>query len=245
MNDEAIKEQKIILEDINSHFRKALNSHGYGFQYSILRKAAELRDDRKSTWGLVAGEFPVAINGFNTHIDFILRNSGYRSDNSTTFLIAECKRANPALSNWCFVKSPYIRLNRYPIDPFVFEFMQLNSSSTPPLWVSSISRHKQEESYHIAMEIASKEKGDSFGKGRGAIDEASAQVCRGLSGFVEVIAKYKSVLGSSTAVQFIPVIFTTAKLFTSSVDLSESDLLTGNIDASKMELVEKPFIFYQ
>lgn len=231
------------IDEIKAHFRQSLNSHGYGFQYSVLKLAANLVDQGKSTWGLVAAEFPVAVNGVNTHIDFILKNLSYRSDNSTTFFISECKRANPALSNWCFIKAPYIRRNRYPQDPFLFEFMQINSNS--PTWISSISRHKQEDSYHIAMEIRSKEKGDPCSKGRGAIEEAAAQVCRGLGGFLEMIAKNRNLVGSSTAIHFIPVIFTTAKLFTSDINLSESDLLTGNINLEKMDLIEKPFLFYQ
>jgi hypothetical protein len=44
---------------------------------------------------------PVSVGGKDTHVDFVLRTH-------EAFLVAECKRANPALANWCFARAPYI-----------------------------------------------------------------------------------------------------------------------------------------
>ncbi|MFZ1804688.1 MAG: hypothetical protein WAU05_12245, partial [Nitrospira sp.] len=82
--------------------RKVLGSHGYGFQYAVLRRAEELAAERRSKWVFEAAEFPVGTAESPTHIDFILRNA-----HSTVYLVGECKRANPAHANWCFLKAPY------------------------------------------------------------------------------------------------------------------------------------------
>ncbi len=44
---------------------------------------------------------------------------------------------------------------------------------------------------------------------------------------------------------FIPTIFTTAKLWVSNSDLSESSLAEGNIDLSCSDFEEKPWVLYQ
>src|SRR5690242_5382051 len=106
------------IKELTASFRKSLNSNGFGFQYSVLRLVEQLGDEGKSAWGLVASEFPVESRGNNTHIDFILKRMMYEPGNCATFIIGECKRANPALSNWCFAKAPYVRRGRYPIDPW-------------------------------------------------------------------------------------------------------------------------------
>ncbi len=40
------------------------------------------------------------------HIDFILRSRSRR-----TYLVAECKRADPSRARWCFARAPYTRHN--------------------------------------------------------------------------------------------------------------------------------------
>ncbi len=75
--------------------RKVLDSHGYGFQYSVLKRCLE---SRPTVWRVAATEFPVQLNTTDTHIDFVL---GYRSH----LIVAECKRVNPAKSRWGFARS--------------------------------------------------------------------------------------------------------------------------------------------
>lgn len=61
-------------EKIKDGLRKVLNTHGYGFQYAVLRKAFWLCASTKSKWVFEAAEFPVTVGGFDTRIDFILSN---------------------------------------------------------------------------------------------------------------------------------------------------------------------------
>lgn len=83
--------------------QKKLNFHGYGFQYAVLRFSEELFRQKISSWIFRWSEFPVQVNNVDTRIDFILENT-----QNGIFIVAECKRVNPAYSNWCFVKTPYI-----------------------------------------------------------------------------------------------------------------------------------------
>lgn len=96
---------------VREGLRKVLNRHGYGFHYAVLRNAYELHANGKSRWFFEAAEFPVSVGGFDTRIDFILRSQDPSDIYWDCFLIAECKRVDPALSNWCFVRTPYVRRN--------------------------------------------------------------------------------------------------------------------------------------
>src|SRR4030043_1645904 len=97
---------------ITSAFEKTLNRHGYGFQYSVLKKAKQLFEDGRSPWIFEPSEFPVSVQGRDVHIDFILR--WYRKGMTLAeysipvYLVAECKRADPALKYWCFARAPYV-----------------------------------------------------------------------------------------------------------------------------------------
>src|SRR6266567_54840 len=96
--------------DPKAGFAKALNRHGYGFQYAVLKRLEDLRDNKRSSLIFEAAEFPVEAKGQHTRIDFVLRHV---SDfPRPLFVTAECKRANPSHSNWCFVKAPIISRNK-------------------------------------------------------------------------------------------------------------------------------------
>lgn len=98
--------EKINPLDLGEDYRKVLNRHGYAFQYSVIRFAEDLYRQNQSEWINEAAEFPVSVRNMQTRIDFILRKS-----KPPVYLVAECKRVNPAFSNWCFADSPYARSN--------------------------------------------------------------------------------------------------------------------------------------
>lgn len=237
------------LEAIKSSFRKELNSNGFGFQYAVLELAKSLHEQQKSDWRFEVAEFPVLVQEDNTHIDFILKRDRYVTGNYLAYLVAECKRANPAFSHWCFIRAPYTYNDQPDPDPWLIE--QLDRSGVGHLTrnvVSTIVRivPKAEYSYHIAMEVKTNQTGDERGSSKGrSIGDATSQVCRGVGGLAESIAQNIDILGSASAAIFIPVIFTTAKLFVSDADLSTTDLQSGNIDLSNTGFVETPYLFYQ
>lgn len=83
-------------ERIRDDFQETLNRHGYSFQHSVIKIADELfsHPRRRSAWRFMVSEFPVEVQEQGTRIDFILKHRSM-----PTYMLAECKRANPAVSN--------------------------------------------------------------------------------------------------------------------------------------------------
>ena len=226
--------------DVSIGLRKILNNHGFGFQYAVLRRSEELFRIRKSIWIFEAAEYPVSVKNYDTRIDFILK-----SMNCERYIVAECKRANPAFSNWCFVKTPYIRSNRGS-DDVIVENLRFQED----LSVSASGEHltwPQNNLYQLGVEVRSGKPGDSDFKSRGAIEEAATQVCRGMNGLVEEFHKQgKSILAKgSNGACFIPVIFTTAKIWTSEVDMGIADLQSGEFALDDIKAEEKNWVWLE
>lgn len=227
--------------NVQKGFETALNRHGYGFQYSVLGLAKRLKEEGASHWVFESVEFPVQVQGAGTRIDFILR---LNRSSIPIFLLAECKRANPALSEWCFAKAPFVRRNRSREYAFL-DFMLREKDG----WMHAVGRQcaeQRENAYHIALEVRSAAQGDSSGSdGRGAIEKAATQVCRGLNGMIEFLARNPQILGGSNVAILLPVIFTTARIWSSDVDLSSAEISTGKVDSSTHALSERPWVLYQ
>lgn len=250
--------------DLRDRLGRNLNEHGYSFHQSLL-KAIKNLDPKILGWKFEVSEFPVEVRGKGTRIDFILkrfqteRSGNWLNDNQTTLLVAECKRANPAFSNWCFVKIPFL-FNRSD-DAMIFEEVHPVSRSTresggyhvPNLGMSKAqSKHRKLylslSKYHIGIEVKKiSEKGNSATSdpGKGAIEQAATQICLGLNGLVNHLAIHDDIWNKNPPVSIIPAIFTTANLWVSDADLSEADINTGNIDISNYAFKEVPWLFYQ
>lgn len=227
---------------VEAGFQKILNRHGYGFHYSVLKLASDLYASETSEWAFEAAEFPVMVQSCGTRIDFILQHKRIPS----FYLLAECKRANPALSNWCFARAPLVRRNRSNEMLFLEYFGRSETMyDRQDMWAYSKEVRNLSEAYHIAMEVKSDKKGDWDGKGRGAIEEAVTQICRGVGGMVEFLGGNPQVLGKATEAHFLPVVFTTAQIWVSDVDLSTADYRTGDLDFNDTKFSHKDYIFYQ
>lgn len=238
--------EEAAIEQLKQSFGKVLNQHGYGFQYSVIKQAWELCGGG-SQWLFEATEFPVAVQGDGTRIDFILaRRPGYNAS-GMFYLLAECKRANPALSNWCFARSPFVHEDRiYGIagyEPLILEHLKADEQGGVQSSAKIVS--KLDNAYHLASDIRSGKKGDDEGKPRGqAIEEAASQVSRGLNGMVEFFSKKPQLL-KDTTISLLPVIFTTARIWVSDVDLSRANIETGKVDLQDTKFREWPWIAFQ
>lgn len=227
-------------EQVLGEFQQVLNSHGYGFQYSVLNLAKKLREEYKSEWRFEVAEFPVEVQGRGTRIDFVLSYA-----HGPLYIIAECKRANPALSNWCFVRAPFIRGDS-AFRGLVIEQAKLETNQI----YTSFKRKDvaNYEPYHIALEVKANKLGDRTGGRPEAIEEAATQVCRGLNGMVETLAKHTQLIRNYRDKEYInllPVIFTTAQIWASDIDLGSADLLTGEVDLVNAGFSPKEWILYQ
>ena len=54
-------------------------------------------------WYVLATELPVEVREHQTRIDIVLRSR--KEGGIPTFLVCECKPANPTLHEWCFVRN--------------------------------------------------------------------------------------------------------------------------------------------
>lgn len=229
-----------ITEQIKSQLSKQLNQHGYGFQYSVLELAMSLSAQRGSRWIFEAAEFPAEVQGSGTRIDFILRLGETR-----TFMLAECKRADPKFNNWCFLKAPYVRRNRDREHCFV-EHVKRNPQN---ICITTIQQLDDvvgidNKAYGVGRVVKSPDtKGQSGKSELDAIEQAATQICRGLNGLVELVSKKLDLISQPTT--FIPVIFTTAKLYACEYNLSLANLEDGKVDLSEHELSEQDWIYYQ
>lgn len=225
-------------EKVREGLRKVLNSHGYGFHYAVLRKANELRAKEKSQWYFEAAEYPVSVGGFDTRIDFILRSQDAQATYWDCFLISECKRVDPALSNWVFVRTPHDS-ERVILEKLLFSDPNFPTATGEPVF-SEIKN-----TYNIGLEVSSGRKGDSSGRGRGQIEEAATQVCKHLNGIVEEFKRREDFLKKAQSVHFLPVIFTTAQIWTSEVDIGGADLQTGDFELKDIDAKRKNRIWLQ
>lgn len=222
----------------NKRFATALSRHGYGFQYAVLNAVHEFASTRRSfPWFRVVSEFPVAVAQASTKIDFILQHR-----DRSVFLTCECKRVNPAFCDWFFARAPFVRRGGN-IDHLVAECVRYNPIEE---FRASGSRFDtiSHKPYHIAIEVKSGQKGDPIGGSGKAIEQAATQVCTGLNGFVEYFrSNSHDPRQQELDFTIIPVIFTTARLFTTSDNIGKASLATGEIELN--DVSETPWLLYQ
>lgn len=230
---------------IKALFQTVLNRHGHPFQYAVIRRANKLRDDKESFWNFEVSEFPVEVQGHNTKIDFILSHCPQHWTHG--YLVAECKRTNTSISEWLFAKAPYVRRGRTS-DTLNVERIKF---ADPDLLASVQTLPPLADLYHVALEAKIKldPKGVSelvAADGRGAIENAATQVIRGLNGLIECASrKDETKKGFSNPAFFVPVIFTTARLWATDADIAEADLKSGNVDLANAKVERKPWLWLQ
>ncbi|HEV7743891.1 MAG TPA: hypothetical protein VGO56_02740 [Pyrinomonadaceae bacterium] len=235
-------------EQIRNSFQKALNRHGYGFQFSVLeiaeRLAKKVDENERSLWKFLFSEVPVEVQGSGTRIDFILSRSRFNSSSPFFYLICECKRANPALSNWCFVRAPRVRRNQPKgIDSLLIETV-IQPNGVAPFKIIASNDHPLRDAYHLGVEVRAAKPGDKNGESGRAIEDAVTQVLRGLNGYLGALSQNNQLV-EGTLTYLLPVIFTTAQLWVSSADLGQADLTTGDINLSQDEFRPVPWLWYQ
>jgi hypothetical protein len=217
-------------DQIAASLLKSLNSHGHSFQYAVVRRVDQLNSEGRSRWLLDGVEFPVIAGGQTTHIDFILRSKSGR-----TYIVAECKRADPAKARWCFAHAPYTRRNPRPKE-LIFDQFSCNQFGL--VTHTAVAAHADAGVYHLGFELRTGETGDGVGQRGQAINEAVTQVLRGTSGLINHLQD-TAPRGPETTqlIRFIPVVITTAQIFVTNADLGEADLQTGNLplEAVKVE----------
>lgn len=228
--------QRSEAEEVAGNFYAALDRHGYGFQFAVLQAAADLFGEKRSPWRLPVAEFPVEVRGHGTRIDIVFEHR-----HSPKYLICECKRVNPALSHWCFAKMPKSLVGD-KISAVSYEVVRRTDQGVR---VSLSGPDYPRDVYQIAQEVRSGEKGEAFSQGRGVIEEAATQVLRGVNGLVNYFQQHPQEIAHHGTAKLTPVIFTTATLWVSKMDLSSASLDTGKIERGEIALEKRGVVYYQ
>src|SRR5262249_25006063 len=148
----------------------ALNQHGYAFHFRTLKAAQEANDERSSDWIFQVSEFPVEVRGRATRIDYVLQRAPSfgppEARRYFTFVVVECKRANPSYKRWCFARAPYVRRN-WSKENLLLERVVFDKASNG--FTATMNKHygiPAGKEFHIGIELKVKEaKGDSQPKG--------------------------------------------------------------------------------
>lgn len=229
-------------EAVRKAFQEALNRHGYSFQQAVLDQASKTFDAQKSPWKLVVSEIPVSCGkDRQTQIDILLR---HRVE-TPFYLIGECKRVNPAWGHWCFAKAPHVRANYQP-ETYFFDHLVYKNDRGPRAYVGS--QTAAQTPFNIGLEVKSQHKGDAQSPGKsssGAIEDAATQVLTGLNGYINLLADDWVRFKPITVATFLPVIFTTANLWKTDLDLTKASIESGNIEWGAASFEPADWIPYQ
>ena len=240
--------EKTEISALGERYREVLNRHGYGFQYSVIRFIENLYKGQPD-WELEESEFPVAVRNMQTRIDFIFRKRA-----PLVYLVGECKRVNPAFSNWCFANSPFARPNSRS-DKIILQSAwaapQSRTSASGMIpdinkrMLTGVLSAEAPKIYRVGLTVKSDQPGDRAGKTTDAIEDAAGQVCKGLNGFIEFFHSQRQTMPEGTKLYFLPVIFTTARLWTTDTDLASANIDIGEFEAGSVALKEANWIWYQ
>lgn len=217
-------------------FAKTLNSHGYVFQYAVITEINRLfnEDRQRQSYSPAASEFPVGVHGSTTKIDFILRNI-----HESIYLVCECKRVNPAMANWCFLRAPFVREGGTGYS-LIAEGARRGYDGGCIVAAFTLGKDK-DHGYHLGFEVRGDEKGEGA-PSHTAIEEAATQVMRGVNGLIQYHISQPGGLDTGHSTLFIPVIFTTAALWVSDANVAEAELKTGRLDREKITLHEAQWL---
>jgi hypothetical protein len=178
------------------------------------------------------------VNSPSLHIDLVLRSLG-------GLLVVECKRVNPAIGLWCFGRSEYGTRNG-SASQMVRVDKVLCRNDTGAWNVRRDGQMNTEHQYHVGLETKSGVKGDEQGGGRSALNDSVNQALRASSGLTNTFAEMNNpdLLGPRRNLVVIPVVLTTARLFTCDVDLSEASLEDGRLPAD-VATSERDWLWYR
>jgi hypothetical protein len=235
-------------DQLAREFAKYLSRHGHGFQYAVIKYLKQLMGPGRvvmidNFWQFLMSELPVESEK-GTRVDFVLEREA-RGSYKRLFIVGECKRANPASANWCFVKSPHSHRDVWGSSEFVHLECVKNASTSTNVYAGGVPANANREAYHLAFALRTNEKGepDAAATRQSEVEDAMAQVLRGANGLVMHFNRRRQLLGDDEQAGILPAVFTTANLYTSELKLDEADLATGKVEGGS--LTRAPWVMYQ
>lgn len=216
--------------DFHDAFRRAINEHGYAFQYRALKEVRDALQSIGSSFRFVASELPAGVQ--HGRIDFILEQERPR-----TLIAVECKRVNPAFGSWLFLRSPAVTRLR-TADWIQVDYIH-GGGPGAMLYQCRKGKDITTNAYHVAVAVRTKNRGNTEVHSTDEIEKAVSQACAGASGLAD------ERLWGHGWVSIMPMMLTTANLFVSEVKLDESGLNTGDIEPSALVPKRVDWLYYQ
>ncbi len=241
------------IPDLGKSARAAINLGGYAFHQRAIREGEAAFGDAKcesdKRWRLEAVEFPVQVRGRDTRIDIL-----FRYNMRAEYLCVECKRANPALARWLFLRMPMVSRDRPEFERIQTDCVQaIGQRKVEPYdtmldLVPMYGRTVDDRAVHLGIVMKTNDKGDDNGRGnRDDIEGAATQAHLAANGLLERwLGEAASSMQAGIFHSAIPAVFTTAKLVLGKIDVSSiTDLESGKLDAGEIPGEEVPWVFLQ
>lgn len=227
-------------------FRIALDREGYSFHQRVIHECRQISErmrgsDHQLTF--LVSEFPVQTQGKDNRLDFLLRiQSVWHPSPIPILLVCESKRSNPAFADWCFARAPYVHhrtSQRVIVD-------RLRLDNVRRMLAAAVTIASPDGPYQIGLPVKGDETGDKkqTENSREVIERAAGQVMQSLNGFADFLRINPLVLDGHETL-LVPVIFTTAVLYTSEVNLTDASLETGTLPMDRVDVQQRDWLWLQ
>ncbi len=221
--------------ELQEQLFSSLNEQGYLFQEACKYEL----DNNITGWSVRAYEYPVSIQKQDTKVDIILSSNR----NPERFALVECKRTNPSYASWLF-GVPDLNITYSPHCSVLWLGCNSVSSNSPMHPTISLSSLEVDVPTYIAQSWLEIKKGKSKNNSSVTLQErtstpqnienAFAQVLKGVSGFAQEQCDQRVKGNVSFSIQLIPVVVTTASLYMAYYKPCDISISTGKIDKDKV-----------
>ena len=213
---------------------KAINAHGTLFKKAVRR---EIENYHHSGLRVLDEEYPASFPN-PTSIDLLVEYPG-RGSQFRFILPIECKRAYALNKSWVFFRDK--------ADTIKVAYMIGGGKKLPIIVQTDLSGFELfSEGIEVDLGKLSKSPDSAYKCGNcDTIHDAANQVCKGFLGFVGSQPETSAPDANGAPLKpffSLPLVITTANLYSCDNKIDEVSLGTGNLD-SNLKLTEQPWIF--
>jgi hypothetical protein len=223
-------------EDVYKRAVTALEEHGFLFQKRCVEEIRRLG----GRYRLESEEYPVTLGQEDTVIDFVLR----MLDTGRTYVVFECKRANPDYLSWVF---PVCDLGVEPERRFLLTSVMREIHDPQKVLIATHEAHvlglNPLQTGDMGLEFSCNGQRGGRSSRTDAIYAACRQVMTGVGGLA---LERKRRMGANISETFfcIPVVITSADLYVTKYRPLDVSLKTGNVLPEKGHTQAVDWIIY-
>lgn len=244
-NSPSDDEPEIPVNEVPNLALQLLNAHGLAFQQSVIRLLSSTFKTNDIPLYYCTQEFPVSVGNETSRIDLV-----FASRNRSIYFLGECKRSDPRCAHWFFFRSgdhsSEATPNQIMLEQVSFQRRRGKAEGSSVVSASGAAIRSAWPIYSIACEGNQREPlKKQVGKAGQSIEAACSQLSVGISGFVEHLSHIFSRDGLMPVIQLLPVLFTTATLWTSDADISDAEYASGTLNNLSPALRQVPWLLYE